>query len=330
MRTTREQALALLAEELEAPELGRVELAQALIRAGAAHAVAVADLGLEGAAVVTRSLVVQAREAEAARALLHRLARGPLPDLSRPDPRALEGFCPPNPRGPGPLDLPSAILGPELRLVSASEMEIETYLGLFGRPGSSGIGRAWRTGLCPLTPGFLRLLRRTRAPRAEVEGAIALDASGRLLAADARAGPWLQAGDRAGRIPTLLRVARTDGAVDGPLDGARIHLRAAAGPLGDAWLGTVTVPRALERALDALLTPTQREVASYAAVGATCPEIAATLGTRVETVRSHVRDIYARLGISSRAELARRWAPLENRALRAADPSPLGTLRPAA
>jgi DNA-binding CsgD family transcriptional regulator len=53
-----------------------------------------------------------------------------------------------------------------------------------------------------------------------------------------------------------------------------------------------------------VLTPTQREVARCAAAGATVEEIARHLDRKPETVRSHLRAIYQRLGISSRVELA--------------------------
>jgi DNA-binding CsgD family transcriptional regulator len=58
----------------------------------------------------------------------------------------------------------------------------------------------------------------------------------------------------------------------------------------------------------AALTPRQREVAELLAHGATSPEAARHLGLGVETVRTHVKAIYDRLGIASRAELARQVA----------------------
>lgn len=54
----------------------------------------------------------------------------------------------------------------------------------------------------------------------------------------------------------------------------------------------------------AVLTPRQREVARIAAAGVTAAETAAALGLSEETVRTHLRDIYARLDIGTRVELA--------------------------
>lgn len=56
------------------------------------------------------------------------------------------------------------------------------------------------------------------------------------------------------------------------------------------------------------LSPTQREVASFAASGATVGEIASAMGRRPETVRSHLREAYTRLGVSNRVELSRALA----------------------
>lgn len=213
-----------------------------------------------------------------------------------------------------PLGVDPRLLGPELRYFRADEVHVHTYVGLFGKPGSNGIGRGWRAFFARVTPLLAELVDRERLPFAKVGGSVAVDAGGGVLAADGSVEPWLREGNRAHRLGRLLDVGRADDAVDGPLDGARVRLRAARGSMGASWLGTIRAAEPLERASDGMLTPTQREVASYAAVGATCAEIARTLGVRKETVRSHVRDIYARLGISSRAELAGRLAGIKETA----------------
>jgi DNA-binding CsgD family transcriptional regulator len=57
-------------------------------------------------------------------------------------------------------------------------------------------------------------------------------------------------------------------------------------------------------AADAALTPAQRRVAEYLAAGATVAETAREMGLAHETVRVHLRDVYRRLGVASRVELA--------------------------
>jgi DNA-binding CsgD family transcriptional regulator len=54
----------------------------------------------------------------------------------------------------------------------------------------------------------------------------------------------------------------------------------------------------------AQLSPTQRNIAMQAAGGATLDEIAMQLARSTETVRTHLRAVYLRLGVRSRVELA--------------------------
>ncbi|MBN8613882.1 MAG: helix-turn-helix transcriptional regulator [Deltaproteobacteria bacterium] len=60
----------------------------------------------------------------------------------------------------------------------------------------------------------------------------------------------------------------------------------------------------VDRAL-VLLSPRQRRVAELACLGATNEEMARTLGTKSATIRSHMKEIYRRLDVSTRLELAR-------------------------
>lgn len=53
------------------------------------------------------------------------------------------------------------------------------------------------------------------------------------------------------------------------------------------------------------LTPMQRRVADELVTGCTIAEAAEALGIAPETVRTHLKEVYRRLGISTRAELAR-------------------------
>lgn len=62
---------------------------------------------------------------------------------------------------------------------------------------------------------------------------------------------------------------------------------------------------------EALLSPRQRLVARAAADGASLPTIAALLALKPDTVKDHVREIYRRLGVGLRAELAAMYANRE-------------------
>lgn len=59
------------------------------------------------------------------------------------------------------------------------------------------------------------------------------------------------------------------------------------------------------------LTPTERKVAELAADGLANKEIASTLFITVRTVEEHLRNTYAKLGIRSRTQLARRISELK-------------------
>jgi DNA-binding CsgD family transcriptional regulator len=54
----------------------------------------------------------------------------------------------------------------------------------------------------------------------------------------------------------------------------------------------------------ALLTPREREIASLAARGRSSKEVAADLVLSVRTVDNHLANVYAKLGIAGRAQLA--------------------------
>jgi len=77
-----------------------------------------------------------------------------------------------------------------------------------------------------------------------------------------------------------------------------------AGPAGQVWLVEQIPAERPPRSPLNQLSPTQQEVAEYAAAGATVAEIARALGRSTETVRTHMRRVYQRLDVGSRVELA--------------------------
>lgn len=119
---------------------------------------------------------------------------------------------------------------------------------------------------------------------------------------------WLAVPGYAEALCAAIRAIDTDGSPppslllrEGHARWTRLH--------GDAehrYLVHVACYPPAERAPDAALTGAQRRVAECLAAGATIAQAAHALGIHAETVRSHVKRIYARLGIASRAELARR------------------------
>lgn len=134
-----------------------------------------------------------------------------------------------------------------------------------------------------------------------------LDASGTVASASPEAGAWLE---QPGALQQVhgVRDARSEAASRSsawwvaapPMFFRFVPMAGVSGP---QLLVTVVPTRPeLAEALE-LLTPVQREVAEYAAAGATNAEIADVLGRSPETVRSHVKEIYRRLSICTRLEL---------------------------
>jgi DNA-binding CsgD family transcriptional regulator len=79
-----------------------------------------------------------------------------------------------------------------------------------------------------------------------------------------------------------------------------------AGPEGNGVQMTLSAAPFARRDPLAVLTDRQRQVAEIVGRGATVERAAVQLGISAETVRTHLRKIYARLGIRSRSAL-RAW-----------------------
>ena len=71
-----------------------------------------------------------------------------------------------------------------------------------------------------------------------------------------------------------------------------------------ARCGDVSTPGLSFGTKEERLTRREREVAGPAAVGASSREIAAELVLSVRTVDNHLQNVYSKLGVSSRDELA--------------------------
>ncbi len=76
---------------------------------------------------------------------------------------------------------------------------------------------------------------------------------------------------------------------------------------GGVWLPTVLQTRVVERLREpagASLTPREREITSHVARGLRNAEVAARLSISEVTVKSHVNNIFQKLGMRDRVELA--------------------------
>lgn len=166
--------------------------------------------------------------------------------------------------------------------------------------------RADRRRLAPLVePVTQKLLEADELARRSLPvepGFVMMHAGGDVEYASREGQAWLQ---RPGFALSLQRrIAFVD--VDGgtvPVELARCNFVPMIGA-HRLFLVQLSESRAVEKSAVAL-SPTQREVVSFAVSGATVSEIASAIGRKPETVRSHLREAYTRLGVSNRVELVR-------------------------
>ena len=157
-----------------------------------------------------------------------------------------------------------------------------------------------------VTSALIACDARERLDERDRPATVLLRADGSVEYATEVARSWL---DVYGTRPLRRAVAELDG--DHPVSPLavgihRVRLVPMEASHGDDLRYLATIERAptVSATPWARLPSRQRQVAQYAAAGATTPEIARALGVSPETVRSQLKSIYRALGIGSRAELA--------------------------
>ena len=105
-----------------------------------------------------------------------------------------------------------------------------------------------------------------------------------------------------GSVVGTINVARAD---DRAFGGAELTVAAALCLHVSSRLAALrALATGLDEAWEEVLTPRGREVAELAARGLTTHEIGRALGVSANTAKKHLRIVYERLGVSTRAELA--------------------------
>ena len=128
---------------------------------------------------------------------------------------------------------------------------------------------------------------------------------GRIDLASATAAAWLATPGFRDRVKAVVR-ALERGELEGVENLALASVRWARlhGAGGHVYLLHIASAPQLPIAADGVLSPRQRRAAEFLAAGATVRETAHAMGVGPETVRTHIREVYQRLGISNRVELA--------------------------
>ena len=169
-------------------------------------------------------------------------------------------------------------------------------------------------------------------------GMLVVAPDGRITASSPAADRWLETIDDRGRIPSVVRAVAAAAAADGAL--AHAALPTPGGPwvmlhaspmAGESGIGVIVEearPAILSEVIAAAhgLTAREREVTALASQGRSNKQIAQELGLSVFTVQDHLKSVFAKIGVQSRAELVaalyvRHYEP---RRQAGATPSPYG------
>ena len=151
------------------------------------------------------------------------------------------------------------------------------------------------------------LVAADRTERAAVteEGAdLVLDGNGKLLLATQAGLNWLELTRSAPLLQRWTKSIERTGSHIRQVGSTQLNWTRLHGASGVRYLLHVAPLGNVALREDSALSLRQREVARLAANGMTSSEIAAVLGRSTETVRSHLREAYQRLGVGSRGELA--------------------------
>lgn len=199
------------------------------------------------------------------------------------------------------------------------------YVKELGRTVEDGLLDEASPGRRALVAQFVRTRRRARGAVVGIDGHVMLTnaAAARFVDDDDHAELWRVARECLARGgPALRSVRLSDGSTvraqftavgaDGPAAGALVRLdRTPAAPRRDPR-STPGTPA--PRLGWSSLTPAQRGVAELVAAGLSNREVAARLFLSRHTVDSHLRQVFTRLGIASRVDLARLVAQLDRSA----------------
>lgn len=302
----RDPWLALRLRHEPPAELMRALLTLA-VREAAADGALWLRMGVIGGEHLATDVVATDREVE--HGLRHAIEGRPVDAIRLADPTAARHVD-----APRFIAQPADGLLAELAQTRLHAWDGRRFLGLIAlyRRDGRAFQRHERTALDRTAPDIVATVAHLdRRERAHMERPLQLvvSDSGEVRYATAVSDAW-PLGTRSEAIAALVR----DLAASAGGEGERVlgGVRAVVTPLVGAprsYLVTLSVPDALEVLPGALLTERQREIAELASVGRTTGEIAKVLSVSEETVRHHVKEVYHRLGVASRVELANLMRP---------------------
>lgn len=197
----------------------------------------------------------------------------------------------------------------QLRMTVYHRGEFIAYVGGFRGRGEPPYKRAEVRRVAPLSGAIADALvaaeatERASTPQEACD--LLLRADGRVELASAAGHALLGVSQVADELRAWARAAEKTGAPPPLVRGHPVRWIRLYGREGVRYLLHLEAPRPVKLHPSFVLSRTQREVAALAAAGATVQEIAEAKTLSATTVRSHLRVVYRRLEVSSRAELAR-------------------------
>lgn len=243
-----------------------------------------------------------------------------LPNVTRPAPRETETFM--SSTGlfgswenfesrPFTQEVRSYIgVGDQVRLLVYHDRHFVGWIGAFRHWGAPLFGPAERRRLNLLVDrirsGLVGAETLEQAHLPSAPAYLVVRPSGQVEHASPLAQPWLARPDFTRSLSAVI--SALDAGKDSEryaLDQAEAHFNRLDGEEGVRYLVTVRPAERPSLSPVAALSPMQRRIAEYVAAGAQRNEVALALGISAETVRSHLRVVYERLGVANRLELSR-------------------------
>lgn len=201
-------------------------------------------------------------------------------------------------------------MGDQVRLLVYHDRHFVGWIGAFRRWGTGLFGAPERRRLSLLVDrvrsGLVGAEAVEQAHLPTAPAFLVVSPTGQVQHASPLAAAWLARPDFTSALAAaVVAIDTRRDSQHQALDQAEALFNRLDGEGGVRYL--VSVRPAARPALSpvAALSPVQRRIAEYIAVGAQRGEVATALGIGAETVRSHMRAIYERLGVANRLELAR-------------------------
>lgn len=197
----------------------------------------------------------------------------------------------------------------QLRLFALHGDRLVGWICCFRTRGSAPFKVAQRRLLQPLVQPIVDAL--AAADRMQADALAPADLvvrpDGTVEHASAAANEWLadESFVRALRVHVRALDSGAEPGTLGPLSTADARTVRLDGASGVRYLVNVVRASPFRLPSAGALTMREQQVADAAAAGATVVEIARSLGSRPETVRSQLKEVYRKLGVASRVELVR-------------------------